>query len=137
MAFAHVGSLGGGGFKAAGTTNMPLTTTAAATAGNLTVLVVGLDNTAGDVAGSIVTSVGDSAGGNRWQRAHEATTAGAADNASVSVWFCTVKNTIGLGGTIDANFSSRGAGAIHAREFSMGAGLMASVVGVNSNVGAA
>jgi hypothetical protein len=134
MAFASVGTLGGGGFKATQTT-MALTLAAAAEAGNLVVLVIGLDDTAGDVAGSIVTAVTDSAGGNLWTRGHESTTASAAAGASTSVWFCNVRNQINSAGTITATFSSRGAGGITAWEFTKAAGTQASLVGINSDTG--
>jgi hypothetical protein len=136
MAFASVGTLGGGGFKATQTT-MTLTLAAAAEAGNFVVLVVGLDDTNTDVIGSIVTSVTDSVTGNAWQRAHENTSASSAAGSSVSLWYCNVRTTIGIGGTITANFSSRGAGAITAWEFTKGAGLLGAVVGVSVNGGSA
>lgn len=136
MAFASVGTLGGQGFKAT-VTFQALVFSAACEAGNLAVMVCGLDDTTTDVAGSIVTSVTDDAGGNTWHRAHEATTAGNAAGASVSVWYCNVRTTIPIGGIVTSNFSSRGAGGVTAWEFTKGAGMLASLVGRNSDTGAA
>src|SRR5262245_39600027 len=137
MAFAAVATLGGGGFKAT-QTSMTLTTSAAAEAGNLVILVIALDDVSGDVAGSIVTSVTDSGGGgNVWKLGHEATLAGSATGSSTSVWFLNVITQINNGGTITCNFSSRGAGGITAFEFTKAAGTEASLVGRASNTGTA
>jgi hypothetical protein len=136
VAFASVGTLGGGGFKATQTT-MALTLAAAAEAGNLVVLVVGLDDATGDTVGAIVSGVTDSAGGNLWVRGHEATNGGNLTGTSTSVWYCNVRNQINSAGTITATFSSRGAGGITAWEFTKAAGMEASLVGRNSNTGAA
>jgi hypothetical protein len=136
MAFASVGTLGGGGFKATQTT-MALTLAAAAEAGNLVILVVGADDTTSDLPGPWVTAVTDSAGGNLWVRARESSVDSAAAGASVSVWYCNVRNQINSAGTITATFSSRGAGGITAWEFTKAAGTEASLIGTNADTGAA
>jgi len=111
-----------------------LTTTAAAEAGNVVVLVVALDNLTGnpDADNGEVTSITDSAGGNTWTKAKEWTNAqgGAAAGATVSVWFSKLTNAIASGGTIPANFTgSPAAVAMSAWEFSIGAGNVVTVEG--------
>jgi hypothetical protein len=136
MAIAFAQALNGTGFKATATSLTSGAVGFNCEVGNLIIVGIGLDDTAGDVAGSIVTSVTDSVG-NTYQRARESTTGGAAAGASVSVWFCNVRTQLSNLGTITANFSSRGAGGMYMAEFTMAANSQATLLGTNADTGSA
>lgn len=132
MAFASIGTLGTGANTTANTT-LVLTTSAAAEAGNLVVLVIGKDNASTvDAETSEITGIADSAGGNTWVKYGEYCNGQGAANAgaTVSVWTCIVTNTISSGGTITATLSdTRTVKAMTAWEFSVGAGSTVSLAG--------
>jgi hypothetical protein len=124
MAFASVGSLGSGGSVTANQSTLVLTTTATLEAGNLGVIIIGVDNnqtTDGDEGA--VSGVVDSAG-NTWVKGAEFTNGqGTAQaGATCSIWYCVVPSQLTSGGTITASFTnntSRDASAITAWEFTL------------------
>lgn len=125
MTIASVGSLGTVGSVTADQSTLVLTTSATLEAGNLGVIVIGVDNnqtTDGDEGA--VSGVVDSAG-NTWTKAAEFTNGqGAAKaGATCSVWYCRAATQLTSGGTITATFTnntSRDAAAATAWEFTVG-----------------
>src|SRR3990172_7887890 len=95
MAFASVGTLGSAQDKTAGTT-IQMTTSAAAEAGNLVIVVVARDE------GGLISSISDSAGGNTWKNAADVENAA---GSAASIWYSVLTNQIANGGTITANFN--------------------------------
>lgn len=130
MAFASVGTLGTGNSAASGTT-VSITTSAAAEAGNLAVVIVGTDNTqTTDGQTSEISSITDSVGGNTWTKGGEFCNGGgaAAAGATVSVWFSKLTNQINSGGAITATLgTARIAKSLTAWEFTVGASNTVSV----------
>lgn len=126
MTIASVGTLGTVNDTSAGTT-VVLTTSAAAEAGHLVVIVVAKDNL-GTTKGqtSEITGITDSAGGNTWTLAGEycnSPTGAANDGVTCSVWFSVLTNQINSGGTITATMSSSTTNSgITAWEYTIGAG---------------
>lgn len=130
MAFGFVGSIGGNADSGtANKSSYALTTTAACNAGDLIVIIIGVDNSStSDGFENAVSGITDSStGGNTWTRADEWTNSrGAAQaGATCSIWFSVIVNSIASGGTITAAFNnatSRDAASIQGGKFSIGAG---------------
>lgn len=132
MAFAVVLGSCLASSKAAGTT-VAASPTANFVAGNLVVVVVGLDNNAtADGNTSEISSITDSVGGNTWTKLREFCNAQGAANAgaTVSIWYSILTNTITTAGTITATLAnSKTAKAFVGRQFSLGAGSTISIAG--------
>ena len=136
--WTSVGTLGSNQSKTANKSSMSMTTSAAAEASNMVVLVVTCDNnqtTDGDEG--MVSGVTDSAGGNTWTKGKEFTNGQgtAQTGATVSLWFSKLTNQINSGGTITAaltNNTTRDACGISAWEFTIGAGNVVTVEATNT-----
>ena len=145
MAFASVGTLGTRANTGNNQASSAITTSAAAEAGNLVVLLIAVDaNSAGaDGDDLAVASVSDSAGGNTWLKgAQFANTQGAlAAGTSCSIWYSKLTNTIASGGTITATFTTAAnsdESAMSAWEFTVGGTVaIEGTPGVLANDGAA
>lgn len=131
-------NIGAGGSKTVDQSSVALTTTADALAGDLVVLVVGVDNNAaGGGDEGAVSSITDSAGGNTWLKLKEHSPNLSAQAGTVcSVWYSILANTISSGGSITANFtnaSSRDASAILATKWTPSSGNTFQQEGTNNS----
>src|SRR5689334_10722240 len=133
MAFSDLGSLGATGSTANNQTTLVLTTSAAASAGELVVLVIGDDNidavngntNTGPFDGKEVASITDNSSGgpNNWGRAiaHTNGLSVAQAGASCQVWYSILDHDISNGGTITITFTNAtlsDATAVTARHYS-------------------
>lgn len=132
MAFSDLGSLGATGSTANNQATLVLTTTAAASAGELVVLVIGDDNIDAvnsninaPYDGKEVASISDdSTGGpNKWGKAvaHSICQSAAQGGAACQIWYSILEHDISNGGTITVTFTNAtlsDATAISSRHFS-------------------
>lgn len=123
MAFASIGTIGTGNSTATDTT-LSLTTSAAAEAGNLVILCIGLDNhQTTDGQTSEISSVSDP-NSNTWTKLGEFCNGqGAAnDGATVSVWSSVITTTIASSSVITITLAnSKARKCVSGWEFSLGA----------------
>lgn len=140
MAFSDLGSLGATGSTANNQATLVLTTSAAASAGELVVLVIADDNaqtSTPDGDGHEVSSVTDNSSGgpNLWNRATGyANEQGVAQaGAAVQIWYSVLDFAISNGGTITITFSNAtnsDATGVTARHFSF-SGTQVAIENVN------
>lgn len=138
MAFSDLGSLGATGSTANNQATLALTTAAAASAGELVVLVIADDNIGtADQDGQEVASVTDNSSGgpNSWNQAHGWTNGQgvAQGGAAVQIWYSVLTHAISNGGTITVTFSNAttsDATGLTARHFSF-SGTQVAIENVN------
>jgi Concanavalin A-like lectin/glucanases superfamily len=107
VAFSDLGSIGSAGTTTANQTTIVLTTTATCNAGDLVVVVVGVDNRDNQEDDESVTGVVDSTGANDYYKIGGGATAHAAQaGASCQVFASVIGTQLNSGGTITATFQT-------------------------------
>jgi hypothetical protein len=126
MAFADLGSLAVGGSTANNQTSLSVTTTQAANAGDLIVVVAGVDNSgaAADSDNAEINNMAATAGGGTWTKAKGWTNSQgvAQTGAHVSIWYNVLTASMPSGTTIATYFANQAtsdASAMVARRFSV------------------